>query len=73
MSWVGPATYTSKAKDISKHADMIRDVERTMGRDAALRVASAALRGISAWIVTAIGPRELLAILDSIRNDIMRP
>ena len=67
MSWVGHATHASKAKEISKQ------VERSMGRDAALRVASAALRGISAWIVTAVGPRELLAILDSIRNDIMRP
>ncbi|GGH14579.1 hypothetical protein GCM10007036_13990 [Alsobacter metallidurans] len=71
MSFFGPTTFTPRTKDIARHADVVRDIERKSGRDAALRVATAAMEGMAAWIITAVGPRECLAVLDRIKTDLI--
>ncbi|WP_293857350.1 hypothetical protein [uncultured Alsobacter sp.] len=71
MSFFGKPSHEPRLRDISRHADTIREIERTKGRDAALKIATAAIEGILLWICTAVSPREAAAILDRVRTDVL--
>lgn len=69
-SFWGPPTYAPKDKDVARFVEVINEITERYGKERSLRIATSAMQAIVAFIVHHNGPREALALLDRLRNEV---
>jgi hypothetical protein len=70
-SFWGDPTFEVKNKDIAHTMTMIRTITEGQTDRRALRTATNTLHAVAAYVASRFGVREILAILDNLRIEIM--
>lgn len=70
MNFWGPATNQPKAPDVARFLETIRSLTEKHPPERKLKLATSALHAIAAFVVKEFGPKELISLLDEIREGI---
>ena len=70
-SFWGDPRYTPQDKDVAYFVELIRTTAQDYSDARALKIATSALKAVAGFIAHRFGPREALAQLDRLRNEIM--
>jgi len=69
-SFWGDPRYAPKDKDVARFVELIREITENYSDTRALQIATSALKAVAAFISHRFGPKELLALLDRLRNEV---
>ena len=70
-SFWGQPTFEARDAETAKHVEAIRELTKNHGPDRTLAVATSSLKAIALFVADKFGAREAMALLDSLRTEIM--
>lgn len=70
-SFWGPATFDPKDADVAYFVELIRSTTKNYGKARSLQIATSAMTAITAFVAYENGPKEALALLDRLRNEVI--
>jgi hypothetical protein len=70
-SFWGQPTFEARDAETARHVEAIRELTKNRSPERTLAVATSSLKAIALFVVDRFGAREAMALLDSLRNEIM--
>jgi hypothetical protein len=71
MSFWGKPTHKPKDKDVARFVEAIRTLTENQNPTRTLKIATSAFSAIVAFVVERFGPKEAIALLDTLRAEVM--
>ena len=69
-SFWGDPQFEANDADVACFVELIRETTKNYGNTRALQIATSALKAITAFVAHSFGPKEALALLDRMRNEV---